>query len=399
MILTEQHIINKSHILWKRIDNLCFLSKNLYNSCLYAIKIHFNETSKGLRYNQLYKKFYQEKNIDFFNLPAPTSQQIMQLADKNIKSYFSLIRLWKRDKTKLQGCPKFPKYKDKIKGRNIVIFNNQQVRYKNGYILLPKAIGIKLKTNITNFLNIRQVRFVPRSSCYVIEIIYEVEKPSFKKEGKKASIDLGINNLAALVISSGQSIIVNGNKIKSINQYYNKIKAQKQYNLKKNNLKTSKKLKKLTLDRNNKIKDYLHKSSRFIVDYLETNNVNELVIGYNKEWKQNTKLGKVNNQAFVNIPFFTFIKIIIYKCEMSGIRVKTREESYTSKCSSFDLETIKKHDNYLGRRIKRGLFKTFDGKLLNADINGAFNIGRKEFGDVFIPVNRGLAFNPIKSSF
>jgi putative transposase len=400
LILTEQHIIRKSNIFWKKIDNLCFLSKNLYNSCLYKIKKHFNETTKILRYNELYKKMYNEKQQDFFNLPAATSQQIIQLADKNIKSYFSLIRLWKRDRTKLQGCPKFPKYKDKLKGRNVVLFTNQQLRFKNGFIQFPKNINIKIKTNINKNSKIKQARFIPKSSCYIIEIIYEIEDKEKKKKGNKASIDLGLNNLVALTISNGSSILINGNKIKSINQYYNKIKSKKQNELnRKNNCRNSNKLKKLAFNRNNKVKDYLHKSSRFIVNYLVKNDVNELIIGYNKQWKQNINMGKINNQAFTNIPFDIFINMIKYKCKKEGIEVKTREESYTSKCSSLDLEKIDKHKIYLGNRIKRGLYKSALGILLNADINASFNIGRKEFGDAFMPANRGLALNPIKINF
>lgn len=136
----------------------------------------------------------------------------------------------------------------------------------------------------------------------------------------------------------------------------------------------------LTFKRNNKINDYLHKASRMIVNYLVSKDINALFIGKNKEWKQNTNIGKRNNQNFVSIPFYKFIQMLQYKCTMEGITVKEIEESYTSKCSFLDDEAIGKHEEYKGRRIKRGLFKTAERKIINADVNGGLNILRKVVG-------------------
>lgn len=161
--------------------------------------------------------------------------------------------------------------------------------------------------------------------------------------------------------------------------------------------KSSKRLNKLTEKRNNKIKDLLHKKSRQLVNKLKEDKVKNLAIGYNKEWKQEINLGKKTNQTFVSIPYSRFIDMIVYKCKLEGINVMINEESFTSKCSSLDLESIKKHEEYLGRRIKRGLFKTSKGILINSDVNGSLNIGRKVFGDdYFNPTNRGFVLNPIK---
>ena len=143
MILVEQHIISKNNLLWKQCDHLCFLSKNLYNSTLYRIKNHYQETGKFLRYNHLAKEFLQNDQQDFRALPSSTSQQILMVFDQNIKSFFKLIRKWKNNKKSLSGCPHLPNYKHKIKGRNIIIFTSQQSRVKDGFIHLPKAQKIQ----------------------------------------------------------------------------------------------------------------------------------------------------------------------------------------------------------------------------------------------------------------
>jgi putative transposase len=186
-----------------------------------------------------------------------------------------------------------------------------------------------------------------------------------------------------------------------MNQYFNKKKGNIQSDLEKNHKKkTSKRLSKLTMKRNNKIKDYLHKSSGTIVDYCIKNNISNVVIGLNKEWKQGSNIGKKNNQNFVQIPFDKLIKMITYKGQLEGIKVVTHEESYTSKCSSLDLEMLCHHDTYLGKRMKRGIFLSKDWIKINADLNGAINILRKETGDKLINLetltSRGQAVWPVK---
>ena len=401
MNLTEQHIISKNNKKeWKIIDNLCFLSKNLYNQALYEIKQGYRTNGKFMRYKEIEKllKHKETEFNDYYKLPPATSQNILMLLDKNLKSYFALLKKWKKDKTSLSGCPRIPNYKHKTKGRNIIIIRGDLLRLENGYIRFPKKFNLNpIKTNIQNEKLLKQCRIVPKSGCYVIEFIYSVNKKEYIENNNKASIDLGINNLAVLTNNLELNpIIINGKPLKSINQYYNKKKGKLQSWLKvHHNKNTSNKLANLTFKRNNKIKDYLHKSSRIIVNYLVENNVSELTIGYNKSWKQNLNIGKVNNQKFVSIPYDTFINMLKYKCELEGIKINIITEEYTSKCSALDLEKIEKHDNYIGKRIKRGLYKSIDN-LINADINGSLNIGRKVFGDGFIPANRGLVFNPIK---
>lgn len=396
--------------MYKSMDEICFLSKNLYNYCLFRIKNEFETTGKWIRYYDLEKELRTTKQIDYISLPNNSSQQIIKKLDDNLKSYFKLIKKWKKDKKSLTGCPRFPHFKDKTKGRNLVIFTSVQFRFKDNTIFFPKKSKIKpIKTKIKEGTKINQVRVIPRYGNYVIEIIYEFnEKINENLNNEWLSIDLGVNNLGTCVTTKGDKpFIINGRPLKSINQYYNKKKGDLQSRLgyyltrkgERKQFSNSRKITKLTNKRNNKIKDYLHKSSKIIVDYCIKNDINNIVLGKNKNWKQEINIGKRNNQNFVDIPFNLFESYLIYKSQMNGINIQIREESYTSKCSSLDLEPIKKHENYLGKRVKRGLFRTKNKVLINSDVNGSINILRKEIGDEWLNpflINRGFVVNPLK---
>ena len=397
MNLVEIHTIKRYDNNWKSCDNLSFLSKNLYNQALYAFNDHYKKTGKTLRYNEMEKllKVLPEEINNYNLLTSSVSQQVLMVFDKNIKSFFGLLK----NKEKLNGYPKLMRFKHKTKGRYVVIIRGDRMvcKFKDGYIHFPKKLNLEpIKTiNILKQEDLVQVRIVPKTSCYNIEIVYKKEEKENWDRGR-SSIDLGVNNLATL-ITEKSCIIYNGKNVKSINKYYNKLKAKIQSELElKNKRKSSKKLNNLTDRRNNKIKDQLHKKSRQIVNKLKEDKVKDLVIGYNKEWKTGINLGKKVNQTFVSIPHLRFIDMIVYKCRLEGINVITNEESYTSKCSALDLEKIGKSDNYVGKRVKRGLFRSGDGTLINADVNGSINIGRKVFGDGFIPTNIGFVLNPIK---
>ena len=280
--------------------------------------------------------------------------------------------------------------------------------------LLEKGI-IKLpKTNLqfkTKQKNIRQVRIVPKNNYIVLEVIYEASIKELLKDNKRyMSIDLGIDNLASCSSNVSKSFIINGKPVKSINQFYNKKKAKLQTELElKNKKKSSKQIQNLTLKRNNKIKDYFHKASRYIVNQLVNQSINTLIIGKNDGWKQETNIGNVNNQNFTQIPHQMFINQLKYKCQLEGINVVEQEESYTSKVSFFDNDFIPvygQNDELFkssGKRIKRGLYKASSGLVLNADINGSLNIMRKYLNevcdDLISPANRGLVMNPVKIQF
>lgn len=375
MRLTESIQITKENKLYNELDRFCFLSKNLYNSSLYAIRQHFFNTKKYKNYNSLNKDFIQSHQIDYYALPTKVSQQTMKMVDQNFKSFFGLLKL-KSKKAKI------PKYLKK-QGRYEIIFTIQSISQKELKKGFLKLSGINQKIKIRDTItNIQQVRIIPKETfnCYNIEIVYKVSEKQLKKDNKKyASIDLGINNIATVAFNCQKPFIINGKPLKSINQYYNK-KRSKLTNIK------TRKAKLLNRKRDNKIKDYLHKASRYITNHLVYNNINTLIIGKNDGWKQEVNIGKKNNQNFVSIPFEKFVFMLQYKCNLEGINVIIREESYTSKCSFIDNEEIKKHETYLGRRIKRGLFKTAFGKIINADLNGSLNIMKKVVGEFQYPI-------------
>lgn len=400
---TEKHIVTKYNVNYKQVDHMCFMSKNLYNATLYAIRKYKESTGKFIRYNDIEKQFRLSNQPDYRSLPANSSQQIMMIVDKNLKSYFSVLSKWKKDKRSVGGCPVFSKYKHKTKGRNIVVFTTNQVRIKNGYLHFPKMAEMcPLKTKIEGTL--KQVRIMPTSGCYKIEVVYEscVNFCKVEKNGNYISIDLGVNNLVTTYDNvTNKSVIINGKPLKSANQYYNKKKGKIQCNLKKKHNKNwSNRLDRLTFKRNNKIEDYLHKCSRIVVDYCIKNGISNIVIGYNKEWKQNANMGKVSNQKFSCIPHLKLVSMIKYKGTSVGIDVMRSEESYTSKCSALDLEPLKKKEAYMGKRIKRGLYVSSSGTKINADQNGAMNIMRKAAGDKVLNVQtligRGQVDWPVK---
>lgn len=382
MILAERHIINKNHLFYDECDSLCFKSKNVYNQALYNIRQYYFENKKYLNYNSNYHVTTKQECYAY--LPTKVFCQTLKMADNNFKSFFSLLK----NKTIKN---KIPKYLDK-NGRYLTKFPKQALGLrefkKTGLIKLSQT-NIKINTKINNFNIIKEVRIIPSTDQYIIEVVYEKQEILLKENNNRyCSIDIGINNLCTISSNVIKPIIINGKPLKSINQYYNKKTSKLKIRLNREQ-KTSNKIKKLTNKRNNKVTDYLHKSSRYIVNHLVSNNINTLVVGYNKNWKQDINIGKVNNQNFVSIPFLKLINQLAYKCKLEGINLILHEESYTSKCSFLDNEDICKHDKYLGKRIKRGLFKSNEGKLINSDLNGSLNILRKVVPNINI-VNKGI---------
>lgn len=393
MYLAESHIISKTHSLWKECDRLTFASKNLYNRALYLLKQELDVNGKMISHNNMYHII---KNEDCFkSLPNDVSKAVLMQLNREFMSFFKRIKSWKKDKTKFKSCPKLPKFKHKDKGRNIVIINYRCCRVKKGELLFNKHLNLKLKTKVDKVVH---VIITPQSNCYKIQVCYEKEEKPSVINDNYMSIDLGLNNLATCITTNLSSFIINGKPLKSINHYYNSKKAKLQSSLKKNHNKyTSKRTKKLDFKRSNKINNYLHKASKEIITKAINENISQIVIGYNKEWKQDINIGKVNNQNFVQIPYLTFINQIKYKAKLNGIIVLQHEESYTSRCSALDLEQIKKHEIYLGKRIKRGLFRSSNNTIINSDINGAINIMRKQFGEVFVLDQiQDFVVNPIK---
>jgi len=404
MNLTEKHIINNKHSFFKECDTLCFNSKNIYNLSLYKVKQGFFNND----FDPLNRLFHHMKNEECFKtLPMKIATATIIQTQKNFKAFFKSLKSYNIDSSKFNGRPRLPKYLDKETGRFITSYNYQAISktvFKKEHSICLSGTNIKFYTKIDNFDNIDCVRIIPRLDYYVIEVCYSIEDVKPIRDNKRyCAIDLGINNLATITSNVINPMIINGKPLKSINQYYNKKISEYKSKLEKiNKVKTSKKTRKLTNKRNNKIEDYLHKSSKKIVDILKENNISKLVIGKNDNWKQNSEMNKKNNQNFASIPHNSFIDKLVYKCEKSGIRVILQEESYTSKASFLNLDFIPVYGKiteqpvFSGYRKTRGLYKVKgENRYINADVNGSYNILRKAIPNVFTNGIEGIVVNPV----
>jgi putative transposase len=377
MQLTQQHIITKDDPRFSVLDTACFLSKNLYNATLYELRQHFFATGKSHSYETLADRM--KSNADYCALPRKVSQQILMQVCGNWSNFWASFRDWQKNPHKYTGKPQLPRYKHKTDGRNRLVYTDQaisKVALKEKGLIKPSQLGIQVKTDKTA---IDQVRITPKKTHYVVEIVYTVEMHiASPDENRIASIDIGLNNLATVTTNqpSVNPLLVNGRPLKSINQFYNKRMADLRSRLRKGQY-YSDQMGKLTDKRNNRVKNYLHQTSRDIIEFLEQHKIGTLIIGKNDGWKQEIGLGKRNNQNFVQIPHAQFIAMLTYKAQLMGITVILTEESYTSKCSFLDDEPIKKHKEYKGKRLDRGLFQASDGRIINADVNGALNIMKK----------------------
>ena len=407
MQLVEQHLIKSNNPFYKECDNLCFNSKNLYNACLYKVRQEFihNKT------NILFQLYHLMKTTEQYKvLPAKISSAVLISVNLNFKAFFAALDSYKNNPSKFKGKPRMPGYLDKENGRFFVSYTNQAISKKvfdKVHKIKLSQANIEFKTKIKDFKDINCVRIIPHNGYYTIEVVYTVpDKVRLNDNTRYIALDLGINNLVTLTSNTKEvnPLIFNGKPLKSINQYYNKKKANIKSTLEKRNKKKSgKRLHRLELKRKNTLDHKLHEISKDIVKIVNDNEINTIVIGKNKEWKQEINLGKSNNQIFNNIPHSRFIDMIKYKCEMSGINVIEREESYTSKASFIDNDIIptfnKKNKTshvFSGKRIKRGLYKSKNGKIINADVNGSYNILRKAFPNAFSNCNgiEGVRVHP-----
>ena len=372
--------LNKEEYLVLR--ELCHVSKNLYNQALYEIRQEYFKSKKCLNYYDVCKKLQGTENYSL--LQAQMSQQTLKTVDDNFKSFFELI------KKKLKA--RIPKYLDKDEFFKLTI---PTVSIKDGKIQLPYSRQYakehnKIYLKVPNILNgkkVKQVWIIPRQNARFFEVqyIYKVE-PKEKKPTKNAlAIDLGIDNLCTCVTSSGKSFIVDGKKLKSFNQWYNKETSRLNSIKDKQKIKGyTKKLYRIVTKRSNRVSDILHKSCKYIINYCIDNNIDTVVCGMNKDFQRYSNLGKVNNQKFTQIPFGKIRNILNYLCELNGINFIEQEESYTSKASFWDRDEIpvfssesKVNYDFSGKRVHRGLYRSKNGMLLNADLNGSLNILRK----------------------
>lgn len=398
----EQHKIKRSNTYFNMLRNFCHLSKNLYNQANYIMR-------EALFKGDCLPNYYAldeicKQNIeypDYRNMPtAQCAQQTLKLLSQTWKAYLHALKNWKKHSEKYLGKPKPPKYL-KQSGYQVLILTNQNCKLKGNTITFPRVFnGFTIPFQACkkqNFKRFQQVRIVPGKYNITIEIVYEIEIPDVKVQdtSRCISIDIGVDNLAAVANNfHGPAILINGRPLKSMNQYYNKQLSKFKSELMKvyPDRYSSNRILRLIDKRNAKIKDYLHKASRKVINYCLKYKVKTIVIGKNKNWKQQINIGKTNNQNFVGIPFNIFIAMISYKAKEYGISVRITEESYTSGTSFIDNEEPIE-DNYNKiRRIKRGMFRSNIGLEINADLNAAYQIMKK-----VIPIkwDRGCVLQPV----
>ena len=392
MQVVEQHLIRKTDPRYAAIDRAAFASKNLYNQANYQIRQAYIHEGKYLPYAEIFHRL--KRHEAYCTLPRKVSNSILIQLHENWVAFFKGNAAYQEDPSKFVGRPKLPKYKDKEKGRNILIYDMQALSKKalKRGMIAPSGLPIEIQTKQTRE-TIDQVRIVPRLDGYVVEVVYQKqEEVTAVDPGVIAALDLGVNVLTAVTSTKPgfQPLLINGRPLKHLNQYYNKQRARHQKQLAQANRFTSRQLDRITTKRTRRINAYLHTASRRLIDLLVTEGIGTLVIGKNPLWKQEIEIGKQNNQTFVQIPHARFIEMVQYKAKLVGIQVIIVEESYTSKASFLDRDPLFTYDpkrstksHFSGKREKRGLYRASDGRRIHADINGSNNVLRKAFPNSF----------------
>ncbi|MGC8565918.1 MAG: RNA-guided endonuclease InsQ/TnpB family protein, partial [Thermoplasmata archaeon] len=328
-----------------------------------------------------------DENNNYQKLPAQTAQWTIKKVKQSWNSFFKAIKAWKKHPEGFIEMPKPPKYKNKD-GEFLLVFTNQQCRIENGLLKFPKMVGLEVEIRLEN-VDLREVRVIPQGVGYTIEIVYmkEIVDVAEIESHRIMGIDIGLRNIVTIGDSiSKEGIAVKGGVLKSINQFFNKEYARlrsisdRQIGCKR----LTKREKRLFMKRNRKIKDIMHKLSKSIVKYAKSKDIDTIVIGHNNGWKHSANMGRINNQNFVQIPFSTLIQHIKYKAEEADVQVIIQEESHTSKCSFLDNESFEHHDEYMGKRIKRGIFIYKNGILMHVDLNAVYNMIRKAIPEAFV---------------
>jgi transposase, IS605 orfB family len=412
--LTQTNVIRSlSKEEYKMLREMCQYSNNLYNVALYNIRQYFFQEKKFLQYEGNYHVCKENENYRL--LQAGVSQQILKVADRSFKSFFSLIKKAKNGEYRFKDI-NIPHYREKGGLFNLVLSTNA-ISIKDGFLLVPMSRefskahnGKKIKIPFPSRLEGKMIKEVcirpdQRGAYFKIQYCYEQEKEPVDVDPEKVlAIDIGLDNLASCITNTGASFLIDGRKLKSINQYWNKRKAKLQSIAAKQGLKTTKQIARLTRKRNDRAKDYVRKTARYIIDYCINQKIGTIVCGYNKEFKRDINLGKVTNQQFTQISFSGLRKMLASLCERYGLQYIEQEESYTSKASCLDLDDIPVYNpeqpyvgTFSGKRIKRGLYRFSDGRIANSDINGAANILRKSKQNFnFEELCKGLLASPLR---
>ena len=387
----KQQVKHLSKEDYKTIKELCHVAKNLANEAIYNIRQYYFTEGEYLNYEKNYVLLKSSPNYKALN--SNMAQQILKEVDGSFKSFFGLLKLAKQGKYAFKDC-KLPHYLPKDGHTTLVIGfvrlngNKLILPFSNSFRKTHKSVEITIPPVLLD-KKVKEIRIIPKAKARFFEIQYIYEAECVRRNLNKSNalaLDLGINNLVTAVSSKGNSFIIDGRKLKSINQWFNKENARLQSIKDKQHFgrKTTNRQKAIARDRNNKVNDYMNKAARKVIDYCINNDIGTLVVGYNKTFQRNTDMGKRNNQTFVNIPYGRLRDKLVYLCELNDITFVKQEESYTSKASFWDKDTIPVYNDdnpkeyqFSGKRVHRGQYKTKSGKTLNADVNGALNILRK----------------------
>lgn len=411
MYLTiKQQVKHLSKEDYRTIKELCHIAKNLTNEAIYNVRQYYFTEGEFLKYENNYTLLKNSPNYKALN--SNMSQQILKEVDGSFKSFFGLLKLAKQGKYAFKDC-KLPHYLPKDGYTTLVI---GFVRLRGNKLILPFSNRFKkthkpVEITIPPVLldkKVKEIRIIPKANARFFEVqyIYEAEYVQRNlKTNNALALDLGINNLITAVSSEGKSFIIDGKRLKSINQWFNKENARLQSIKDKQHFgrKTTNRQKAIARDRNNKVNDYMNKTASKVINYC-IDNIGTLVVGYNETFQRNSHIGKQNNQNFVNIPYGQLRNKLMYLCELNGIVFVKQEESYTSKASFWDKDDIPVYnaDNpreyqFSGKRVHRGLYKAANGKTFNADVNGALNIMRKSsVVDMNILYDRGEVDTPVR---
>ena len=382
MYLTvKQQIKHLSKEDYKSIKELCHIAKNLTNEAIYNVRQYYFTEDKFLKYEKNYTLLKSSSNYKELN--SNMAQQILKEVDGSFKSFFGLIKLAKQGKYSFKDC-KLPRYLPKDGYTTLVI---GFVRLNGNKLILPFSNNFKKTHKVVEITippvlldkKVKEIRILPKANARYFEIqyIYETECIQRNLNTQNAlALDLGVNNLVTAVSGTGKSFIVDGKRLKSINQWFNKENARLQSIKDKQRFgkKPTNRQKAIARDCNNKVNDYMNKAARMIIDYCINNDIGTLIAGYNVTFQRNSHIGKQNNQNFVNIPYGRLRDKLAYMCELNGITYVEQEESYTSKASFWDKDNIPVYNNdnpkeyeFSGNRVHRGLYETANGKTFNAE--------------------------------
>ena len=412
MYLTvKQQVKHLSKDDYCSIKELCHSAKNLANEAIYNVRQYYFTEGKFLKYEKNYVLL--KNSLNYKTLNSNMAQQILKEVDGSFKSFFGLLKLAKQGKYAFKDC-KLPNYLPKDGYTTLVI---GFVRLNGNKLILPFSNSFKkthkpVEITIPPILldkKVKEIRIIPKAHARFFEIQYTYEAECVQRNLNKnnaLALDLGINNLVTAVSNNGRSFIIDGRRLKSINQWFNKENARLQSIKDKQHFgkKTTNRQKAIARDRNNKVNDYMSKAARKVIDYCIANDIGTLVAGYNVTFQRNSHIGKQNNQNFVNIPYGLLRDKLSYLCELNDITYVEQEESYTSRSSFWDKDDIPVYNDdnpkeyqFSGNRIHRGMYKTARGIKFNADINGALNIMRKSsVVDLSILYGRGDVDTPVR---